>query len=156
MWWRRLRLLVLLLALSTLATCPIGVRSCRSERRSVEARKLIGYLADRVQRIWRDTGALPPQSIGPTPSPGACCDNGGACDVQLPLWDEPAWKALGFTIDGPHRYAYSYQLVDGGAAAVVRATGDLDCDGVFAVFEARLVPDGDHLRAAWTSTNPSE
>jgi hypothetical protein len=156
MWWRRLRTALLLLALSTMATCPIGVRACRSQQRSAEARKLLGYLVEQVQQRWRDSGAFPPRSVGPTPSPGACCDNGGACSVQLTLWDDPAWRALRFTIDGAHRYAYSYQLVEGGAAAIVRATGDLDCDGSFAVFEARLVPDGDRLAVTWTSTSPTE
>ncbi|MEZ4368100.1 MAG: hypothetical protein R2939_17735 [Kofleriaceae bacterium] len=145
------------LALSALATCPIGVRSCRTvESRAREAHELLAYLAEQVQVVYRRIGALPAAPAGPTPAPGTCCDNGGACAADATRWTDPAWQALRFTIDGPHRFAYSYELVDGGTAARLRAEGDLDCDGHRTIVEVRLVPDGDGLRATWTNVAPTE
>lgn len=47
-------------------------------------------------------------------------------------------------------------MVDGGRAAVLRAIGDLDCDGVYGTVEVRLEPDGDQLIERWSSDHPGE
>src|SRR5687768_15904019 len=127
MWWRRLRWLAALIALSALATCPIGWRACKSHRRAREADQLLRYLADRVANVHATTGALPPTAAGPTPAIGDCCTQGGQCAVSADAWNAPGWKALGFTIDDPHRFSYAYQPTADGA--VLRAVGDVDCDG---------------------------
>src|SRR5262245_8483949 len=126
MWWRRLRWLLLLTALCAFATCPIGWRACRKTQREREAEPLLRYLA---KQALRDNPAqLPRTPAGPTPAPGACCDQGGQCAVEPNQWQTPGWKALAFSIDDPHRYSYSYQPTpDGGG--VFRAVGDVDCDG---------------------------
>ena len=159
MWWRRLRWVLALLALSTLATCPVALRRCRTERKTEEARAMLDYLVARVGLYYKAHGTLPVDPAGPTPTPAACCDDGGACAADTTRWNLPAWRALGFTVDGPHRYSYSYELRDGGKRAVVRATGDLDCNGTYGVYEAQLVPAPGatkDLIATWTSTNPNE
>ncbi|HET7505356.1 MAG TPA: hypothetical protein VFK02_30260, partial [Kofleriaceae bacterium] len=66
MWWRRLRYLLLLVALCAIATCPAAKRSCTARTRAVEADQLLGYLADRVAAEVAATGRVPPSPAGPT------------------------------------------------------------------------------------------
>jgi type IV pilus assembly protein PilA len=66
----------------------------------------------------------------------ACCAMGGTvekCAPQAALWDaSQAWKALKFSMDDPHYYAYQYVVnnVAGGQNSefTAIAIGDLDCD----------------------------
>jgi hypothetical protein len=61
-------------------------------------------------------------------------------------WDHPTWKALDFSVTGPH--AFSYQVVvDAKAPSVANhppvvfhafAAGDLDGDGKCSSFERRI------------------
>jgi hypothetical protein len=156
--WRKARYWLLLFALCTLATCPAAWRAYRRQQRSEEAPHVLRYLAGLVRAEYaaRD-GRFPQQSVGPTPPIGRCCEQGGRCAVDQTWWDDPAWRALRFSLDDPFRYSYQYELVDGGRAAVLRASGDLDCDGIFSSFEVRLDPVEDGtLVERWTSENPKE
>jgi hypothetical protein len=155
MWWRRLRYVLVLIALCAIATCPAAKRSCNAKNQAREADELLDYLDDRVTDIVAATGKLPPLAAGPTPSP-ACCEQGGTCEPDQTLWQTPGWRALGFSIDGPFRYTYAYTPDPGGASAVLRATGDLDCDGEGSVYEIKLTLDGGKLTHAWTRTRRFE
>ena len=58
--------------------------------------------------------------------------------VDAGTWEDPGWKALGFTAAEAHlNYAYSFISRGSGATAhfTARAVGDLTCDGVMATFE---------------------
>lgn len=85
MWWRRLRYVLLLIALCAIATCPAAKRTCTAKTRAAEADQLLGYLADRVAAHVATTGRVPPAAAGPTPEPG-CCARGGACPVDAAAW----------------------------------------------------------------------
>jgi hypothetical protein len=154
--WRKIRYVLLLLALCAMATCPAARRAWLRRERAREAPLLLGALGDRVEAVWKERGRFPQEPAGPTPPIGACCDQGGACAVDATEWQSPGWAALGFTIDDPHRYAYAYTLVDGGKAVVLRATGDLDCNGKPGVYEVRMEVVGDHLVRTASSTSPLE
>jgi hypothetical protein len=155
MWWRRLRYVLLLVALCAVATCPAAQRACTAKARAQEAEQLLGFLADRVEAAIAATGRVPPIPAGPTPQP-SCCDRGGTCAPDPDAWSAPGWRALAFSIDGEHRYAYAYVPDPGGRAALLRATGDLDCDGEPALYELeiRLEPGGPQRR--WTRKAPYE
>ena len=156
--WRRVRYVLLLVGLAALATCPAAWRDYRTRNRAAEAREMLRYLAGLVRAEHAERGGrLPQQPAGPTPPLGRCCEQGGECEVDREQWADPGWRALRFTIDDPHRYSYSYEVVDGGRAAVLRASGDLDCDGVPGVVELRLEPgEGDELIERWSSEDPTE
>jgi hypothetical protein len=156
--WRRVRYVLLLLGLAAVATCPAAWRDFRRNNRAEEARATLRYLAGLVRAEYAERGGrLPQQPVGPTPPVGRCCEQGGECIVEAELWSDPAWRALRFTLDDPHRYSYQYQVVDGGRAAVLRATGDLDCDGIPGTVEVRLEPgDGVELVERWSSDRPLE
>src|SRR5688572_17346491 len=103
--WRRLRYLLLLVALCAIATCPAAKRSCTARTRAAEADELLGYLADRVARHVETTGRVPGIAAGPSPET-PCCDHGGTCGPDPAPWTAEGWRALGFSIDGDHRFAY--------------------------------------------------
>ena len=65
MWWRRLRYVLLLIALCAIATCPAAKRSCTARTRSAEADQLLGYLADRVAALPNLTVALSRRGVAP-------------------------------------------------------------------------------------------
>ncbi len=153
MWWRRVRYLLALAALCSVATCPAAQRSCAARRDAREADDLLAYLADRVDAEVAATGRVPPLPVGPTPAAG-CCEQGGTCQPDEALWVAPGWRALGFSIDGEFRYSYQYIPDESGKAAVLRATGHLACDGDGAMYEVRLTVDGDKVSRAWTRTDP--
>ena len=52
-------------------------------------------------------------------------------------WDAHTWQALNFAIEDPFYYKYTYISKGTGAGShfTIRATGDLNCDGVFSTFE---------------------
>jgi hypothetical protein len=147
-WWRRLRYVLVLLALCAIGTCPAAKRSCTAQNRAREADELLGAIADRVAHAVATTGKVPPLAAGPTPQP-SCCEQGGACAPDAATWRAPGWRALGFTIDGVYRYSYEYVPDPDGLSAVVRAVGDLDCDGKPGTHELRLTVRGATLHRAW-------
>ncbi len=56
-------------------------------------------------------------------------------------WEHLTWRALGFRIDGPHRFAFKFDSALDPQSGVMRfvaaAHGDLDGDGVLSTFEVR-------------------
>lgn len=154
MWWRRVRYVLLLAALCAIATCPAAKRSCTAKNRATEAEQLLGYLAEKVTLSYLATGKLP-QGAGPTPRP-SCCDQGGTCEPDPSTWAAPGWVALGFSIDDEYRYTYEYAPDPSGMSAMLRATGDLDCDGKTSLHEVKLTISGGTVLQAWTETDPYE
>jgi hypothetical protein len=144
MWWRSLRYLLLLVALSAIATCPAAKRACTAKTRAAEADHLLGYLADRVAAHVAATGRVPPTAAGPTPQPG-CCEQGGVCRPDPALWAAAGWRELGFSIDDDHRFSYQYTPDGSGLGATLRAVGDLDCDGSPRAIEIGLTVVGGKL-----------
>lgn len=155
LWWRRTRYLLGLLGLCAIATCPIAKRSCTANSRLREADDLVGYLGDRVAEVLAQTGKVAPQAAGPTPRP-ACCDQGGMCPVDAHAWDIPAWRALAFSIDSPHRFSYEYVPDSGGSSAIVRATGDVECTGRPVVIQLEIRAGATGVERTWTRKEPSE
>lgn len=155
MWWRRLRYVLLLAALCAIATCPSARRACTANTRAQEADDLLAYLVDRVATTYAATGKLPPTPAGPTPTT-SCCEQGGACARDPATWSAPGWRELGFTIDAPYRYTYQYLPDASGTSAVLRATGDLDCDGVPSVHEVKLTVAAGRLLQTWSRSHATE
>jgi hypothetical protein len=155
MWWRRFRYLLLLTGLCAIATCPAAKRACTAKQRSREADHLLEYLADRVEAAVAQTGRVPAEAAGPTPSP-ACCEQGGTCQPDPSLWATPGWQALRFSIDDEFRYTYSYLPDASGHSAIVRAVGDVACDGTTHVVEVEIQIDPDGVKRTWSRKTTSE
>jgi hypothetical protein len=154
--WRRVRYLLLLVALCSLATCPAALRHHRARQRSAEAPQVLTAMIEGVEAVWKERGRFPQVTAGPTPPVGACCEQGGRCAAAPALWMDAAWRLLHVSVDGPHRYSYQYEVTGDGQVAVLRAIGDLDCDGVLGTVEVRLTPAGGALHETWTRTLPDE
>jgi hypothetical protein len=155
---RRFRYVLLLIALCSIATCPAAKRSCTAKQRAREADQLLEYLADRVAASIAATGHVPGTPAGPTPLP-TCCEVGGTCEPDRTLWATPGWQALQFSIDDDHRYTYSYIPDPSGRSAIVRAVGDVDCDGETSLYELEVRIDGTGdavVRRTWTRKQPYE
>jgi len=155
MWWRRLRYLLLLAALCSIATCPSAKRACTANTHAQEAEDLLGYLADRVATAYASTGKLPSIAAGPTPVP-SCCEQGGTCSPDPVLWAAAGWRELGFSIDDTYRYTYTYVPDPSGTSATLRAIGDLDCDDQRSLYEVKLTVVAGTLTRAWTRKDPYE
>jgi hypothetical protein len=155
MWWRRLRWFLILAALCAIATCPSARRSCTAKNQAREADDLLGVIASRVAHDVAVTGKLPMTPAGPTPVV-SCCEQGGVCKQDFAVWDKPGWRELGFSIDGDYRYAYQYAPDPSGKFAIVRATGDLDCDGVSSLYEVKLTVVGTLVQRSWRRVKPYE
>ncbi len=153
--WRRVRYVLVLIVLCAIATCPIAKRACVAEHRAREATQLLEVIAERVEDAVKATGKVPPLAAGPTPRP-ACCEVGGTCDPDAKTWDQPGWRALAFSIDGPYRYTYEYAPDPSGASATVRAVGDLDCDGTSSLYELLLTVKGQTVERTWSRKDPYE
>jgi hypothetical protein len=155
MWWRRFRYVLLMIALCSIATCPAAKRSCTAKQHAREADELLEYLADRVEASITATGHVPSVAAGPTPLP-TCCELGGTCEPDPATWATPGWQGLQFSIDGEYRYTYSYVPDPGGRSAIVRAVGDLDCNGTASLFEVEVRIDGAGVSKTWTRKQPYE
>jgi len=155
MWWRRLRYVLLLIALCAIATCPAAKRSCTAKNRSREAEDVLDAMAERVATIVATTGKLPPNPAGPSPTP-SCCEQGGTCKPDASAWTAPGWRDLQFSVDGDHRYTYQYAPDASGRFAILRATGDLDCDDVSSLYELKLTVVGTTVLRTWHRQNPYE
>jgi hypothetical protein len=152
---RRLRWFLTLVALCAIATCPAAKRSCTAKNRAREADNLINVIADRVAFVVATTGKVPPTPAAPTPQP-SCCEQGGTCKADALTWSAAGWRELAFSVDGEYRYTYQYLPDPSGKAALVRAIGDVDCDGQVAIYELRLTVFGTTVRRSWQRKNPYE
>ncbi|MGE5186240.1 MAG: hypothetical protein ACM31C_29500 [Acidobacteriota bacterium] len=154
-WWKRLRYTLALVGLCAVATCPIAKRSCTAKQRAREADGVLDYLADRVTDAVTATGKVPPLPAGPTPQP-SCCDQGGTCEPDSHTFDTPGWHALSLSIDTPYRYTYEYVPDPSGTSAIVRAVGDVDCNGTSSLYELKLEVKGTRVERTWTRKDPYE
>ncbi len=154
MWGRRLRYVLLLIALCAIATCPAAKRSCTAKNRAAEADELLGYLADRVAAHVTASGRVPATPAGPTPQP-PCCEQGGVCHPDPALWSQPGWRELGFSIDGDHRFSYQYTPDATGLSATLRAVGDVTCDGTIRQVELKLTIVGGLVSRVWSHPPPT-
>jgi hypothetical protein len=106
-----------------------GERGPRARKRD-EAEMVTNVLVHSVEATRVRTGAFPPTPAGPTPPVGSCCKQpGGVCAPDPSLWTGP-WRDLGVELLQPNHYSYAYEVDDPARHVVVRAIGDLDCDGV--------------------------
>jgi len=149
MWWRRLRYVLLLIALCAIATCPAANRACTAKTRAAEADELLGYLADRVAAHVVATGRVPTTAAGPSPA-ATCCEHGGTCGPDPAAWAEAGWRELGFSIDGAHRFTYQYTPEPSGLGATLRAVGDVACDGKPREIALVLSVTGGKVSRAWS------
>jgi len=117
--------------------------ACNDRRRSsLEAEhKLLG-LYNNAKRIYSESGVFPVGIVPLTPETPCCKGPQQRCVSSREVWQHPVWKALGFHVDEPGRFQYSYE--SDGKTITAKAVGDLDCNGItsLTVLSARLDRNG--------------
>ncbi len=109
-----------------------------------EAQVFVNLLADGAAQYAAEKGRYPDVSTAVTPPAGSCCQGEETtCAPNASLWADKPWTDLQFSADDPHRYSYQYESKANGTAFVVRAIGDLDCDGTYSTFEMQGAMDKD-------------
>jgi type II secretory pathway pseudopilin PulG len=86
-----------------------------------------------------------------TPRQGACCQQpGGKCAPNVPPHEGPwnTWDDLNFGIDEPFYYSYRTVAAIGDGSHVgdeyhLQATGDLDCNGTYSLYQRTATVDAE-------------
>lgn len=128
-----------------------GTPQSSGVRKISEAEAQLDVIAKKAKAVFAETGKFPvgtskvlPARDGDSPAMGGCCGaTSGSikCPVSKDWTGDPVWKALDFAIGEPSNFRYKYTSSDG-AAFVVTAAGDLDCDGQEAVYTLQGTASG--------------
>jgi hypothetical protein len=102
--------------------------------KSTEASEQLNFMGKRAKIAFGENGEFPRGTASLTPSQDCCGQPEGRCSTTGADWNSPVWQALRFEIDGEVNYRYDYTSSDG-KSFVAHAVGDLDCDGVPAVYQ---------------------
>lgn len=114
-----------------------------------EAAMQLDRLKRRIEQA-HGNGGMP---IGTTATTTSCCDQpGGKCSDPA-TWQDPIWQKLDFAIEDPHLYRYEYSSSDG-KSFIVRAVGDLDCDGTEVTHALVGTATADGITAVYTAPEP--
>lgn len=135
----RMAVLMLLLLMALTAFGVHGLMRFRHRAKESEAHVNLHRLATLTRDYRLRTGHFP-ASVGWTPSDSACDHEDQRYPVHPALWKKPTWRALGFTIDRPSHFQYRIESHTSHARLLAR--GDLDCDGLDALFELSINADG--------------
>jgi hypothetical protein len=120
------------------ATVPACIRAVRLTK-TAEAAENLEKLA---QASALHLSQKQPAPLVSTPLTPALVPRGTTIEDPQGTWDHPTWKALSFSIEEPHAYAYRVDVdVDPTTPVRIVAHGDLDGDGVLSTFERSLVRD---------------
>ncbi len=106
-----------------------------------EATLELNKIAKSAKRYYGENSKFP---IGDIAAPPTCCgtpDN--KCAANPAEWQQGPWTELGFAIDEPHDYRYSYH--SDGKTITAKAIGDTDCDGQDAEFTLDVTVDAGGL-----------
>ncbi|MFH2009555.1 MAG: hypothetical protein ABI333_23380 [bacterium] len=111
-----------------------------------EAHTALARLGEALRRQAQAARTLPPtqrrrwhrslRSTHLTPM-RSCCTAGRRCRSTAADWKHPTWRRLGFSMAGSHHYRFQLIVQPGSLRTrlVLRALGDLDCDGRAGILE---------------------
>ena len=99
------------------------------------------YYMKRARGAYNIAWGSLPASVDRTPSGVACELPEQRFPGNDPHWESPTWKALSFSISGPHFYQYRFE--SDGAGFTVTARGDLNCNGRYSLFACKGNVDSD-------------
>ncbi len=138
---------VAVMAAMLAATVPSCLRAIRLTR-TAEASQNLDRLIQ-AGALHGSQAGVSGTPLSSTPLTPAIVPRGAPVDDPAGSWDHPTFRALDFSIDEPHWYAYRVDVdPDRGIPLRIVAQGDLDGDGVVSTFErtarregAALVPN---------------
>jgi hypothetical protein len=80
-----------------------------------------------------------PKGTAPLTPAKSCCEGPNHKCADAAAWKQPIWQELDFEIDQPHLFRYAYE--SDGKTFMLRAVGDLDCDGTEITYVVTGVAD---------------
>jgi hypothetical protein len=95
--------------------------------KKTEASLQLNKLAKNLKVVYVTNGAFPKGTVPLSPAKSCCDGPNHKCD-DATAWRHPVWQELDFQIDEPHLFRYAYE--SNGKTFMLRAVGDLDCDGI--------------------------
>lgn len=121
----------------------LSVRRSKTSEATVNIRRIFdgavtAYQQDMTTRAGTSVPPNFPSTVAASPAADSCCAaNQGRCPAEPAAFDQLSWHRLGFSLDDPHYYWYSFDSEGAGMTATftARANGNLDCDAVFSTFE---------------------
>jgi hypothetical protein len=93
-----------------------------------EAQLHLNKIGKQAKVTLMEKAAFPTGKVGPTPATD-CCASGGKCKPDAQAWADPVWKELGFSIEEPHAFQYSYE--SDGKTFTAKAIGCGDAGGTW-------------------------
>lgn len=132
-------IVVFLLGIVAAIAIPAFMDTMKVTKRT-DAEVQLQKIGRRAVEEYTVNATFPPAAAPLTPAVDCCTQNASfrrKCAASPTDWDAPGWRALDFTVDEESYYQYSYEPLNGGAAFVARAVGDLDCDGTTVTWELR-------------------
>ncbi len=100
--------------------------------KKTEAEVLLNRLGKSAKVAYITDAKFPVGTVPLTPA-ASCCTGPRAHCVSTPAdWATPLWTQLGFSIDEPNLFQYSY--TSDGTTFTAEAVGDLDCDGTMITY----------------------
>jgi type IV pilus assembly protein PilA len=125
------------------------VRRSKTMEAAMNLRKLYDssvsyYVGDHTDAAG---GILPKQFSAPqgwTPAQGACCPNKCVPNQPPGEWLTPTWQSLNFGVDDPHYFSYQVAADVGNGSSAgdrqqLQASADLNCDGVYSLFQRTVI-----------------
>ncbi len=110
-----------------------------------EPRAQLERIASGVRAFHATNGVLPGGIVFLAPGI-ACCEHAGGLCRSAECWGHPLWMSIGFKLELPHRFQYTYKSEGDDAAptrVVATAVGDPACDGKVVTYSLELrVVDG--------------
>ena len=123
-----------------------AIRACMATslarpRDKAEARATLGRAATAATALVRRDGGLPRGDIFPTPAIPCCARVGHKCRGG---YSGTIWESLGFDSEFTSYFQLAYQ--SDGAKLVIKAVGDLDCDGTTITYTLEGSVQGNEVR----------
>jgi type IV pilus assembly protein PilA len=168
-----LMIVVAIIGILAAVAIPAFMRYMQKSK-STEAKQQLKRIAEGAKTYYLEGGGTFPVSEDESPA-ATCCgdadetrDGRGKCLPQAADWtsadaDTPSgWRDLGFAMDDPHYYRYTFTSENDGDPKNFTATavGDLDCDTIESTFF--VVGEADSTKSesvamSWpTPINPEE
>jgi hypothetical protein len=113
-----------------------------------EAERNLAKLERALKARFAADGQLPLWQADRTPATPCCESPGHRCAPDPLLWSSSPWFELEFSIDDPHDFQYELEGSD--TEIIVRAIGDLDCDGTEIVYELTATVENGALTTSLT------
>ncbi|MEI7893621.1 MAG: hypothetical protein WCI05_11050 [Myxococcales bacterium] len=137
-----------------------GIEQQAMKGQTYEARGTLRHIAQSLVTLSEAEG--PSQGKFPVSAPSVPGSTeairGKAYTSTAANWGHASWKAIGFALHAPQRYAYSFATTPDRKHVVVRARGDLNGDGKLSLFELKVDIDATGVARVGelTEANPEE